>query len=276
MLTLEGRQPVRIFIGSGEASLIERKVLIYSLRQHTTRPLDIWVFNGTHNAVERNDEPPAPVPLSLRLKYRQKTEFSLLRYLIPELCQFRGRAIYLDSDMICLDDIGHLFDTPLDGYDFLAKADGYGEGYWAPSVMLIDCERARFDLEAIYDEIDRRLYSNLDFTRFSPEFRRHHSYRIGPLDPRWNEFDRYDEHSRLIHYTELMTQPWKFPGHPFGKLWFETFRAALQDGTVTSRDVRLSMQRAYVRPDLLEGDRTQWERLRGRAAAHLRRLKARQ
>ena len=40
-------QPVRVFIGSGEASLLERKTLVHSLRQHTSRPLDIYVFSSS-------------------------------------------------------------------------------------------------------------------------------------------------------------------------------------------------------------------------------------
>ncbi len=58
-------QPVRVFIGSGEASLLERKTLIHSLRKHTSRPLDLYVFNGTHNAIEHNDEPPVLANLPL-------------------------------------------------------------------------------------------------------------------------------------------------------------------------------------------------------------------
>ena len=46
-------EAVRIFIGSGEQSVVERRVLVHSLRRHTRRPLDIHVFNGTHNAIER-------------------------------------------------------------------------------------------------------------------------------------------------------------------------------------------------------------------------------
>ena len=46
---------VKVFIGSGEASLLERKVAIYSLQKHTKRNLDIYVFNGTHNAFELNE-----------------------------------------------------------------------------------------------------------------------------------------------------------------------------------------------------------------------------
>ena len=77
--------PVRVFIGSGEASLLERKTLIYSLRKNSKRPLEIWVINGTHNAIERNDAPPFLAPLSLEMKYRNVTEFSLYRYLIPQM-----------------------------------------------------------------------------------------------------------------------------------------------------------------------------------------------
>src|SRR5690348_15336892 len=103
------REMVRIFIGSGEASALERKTLIYSLRKNSKRPLDIYVFNGTHNSIERNDEPPRLAPMSLRIKYQNFTEFSLYRWLIPQLCDFQGRAIFLDSDTICLGDIGELF-----------------------------------------------------------------------------------------------------------------------------------------------------------------------
>src|SRR5215813_12482748 len=119
--------PVKIFIGSGEQSLLERKVLIFSLHKHTQRQLDIAVFNGTHNAIERDGQPPALAPLPLDLKYRNQTEFSLYRYLIPELCTFKGRAIYLDSDIVCLSDIGDLFDLPMGDCDFLAKRE-YAEG----------------------------------------------------------------------------------------------------------------------------------------------------
>ena len=102
---MKNESRVKVFIGSGEASLIERKVAIYSLRKNTKRDLDIYVCNGTHNAIELNDQEPFLAPMSLRVKYRNVTEFSLYRYLIPQLCDYNGRAIYIDSDTICLADI---------------------------------------------------------------------------------------------------------------------------------------------------------------------------
>jgi len=263
---------VRVFIGSGEASVLACHTLVQSLRQNTRRPLDLWIFNGTHNAVEHNDEPPVLAPLSLRLKYRQKTEFSLYRYLIPEICGHRGRAIYLDSDTVCLGDIGELFDTPLHGRDFLAKADGYGPGSWASSVMLIDCERTCFDLERIFDDIDQGVYKAGDFSRLSRAFCDRHTCRVGELDPRWNEFDQRATETKLVHYTNLMTQPWKYPGHPAGDLWFDYFYQALASGTLTARDIDTSIERGYARPDILAGNRPRWRRVRRLAGMMLRPL----
>jgi hypothetical protein len=264
--------PVRVFIGSGEASVLERKTLIHSLRKHTRRPLDLYVFNGTHNAIERNGGEPAPAPMSLRVKYRNGTEFSLYRFLIPEICGFAGRAIWLDSDTVCLADIGELFDTPLGGADFLAKPDAYpGGDQWGLSVMLIDCARTRFDLEAAVDEIDRGLYAMPDLMQMSPRFLAHHPYRIGPIDPHWNVFDTRDARTKLIHYTNLLSQPWKYRNHPHGELWFRYFRAALAAGDITAHEVRMSIVRSYVRRDLLKGNYSPL----GRPRQFVRRLAAR-
>ena len=252
---MNNKTRVKVFIGSGEASLIERKVAAYSLRKNTKRDLDIYVCNGTHNAIELNDQEPFLAPMSLRVKYRNVTEFSLYRYLIPQLCGYNGRAIYIDSDTVCLADIGELFDTPLDGADFLAKPDAYkGDELWGLSVMLIDCEKSRFDLEQIVDEIDHGLYSMTDFSLMAPAFLKHHPYKVGRLDPMWNVFDRWDDQTKLIHYTNLETQPWKYPNHPYGELWFKYFEEALAEGIVTSQDLELSMIRSYVRRDLLNGN----------------------
>ena len=246
---------VRVFVGSGEASLLERKTLIHSLRKNTQKPLDVYVFNGTHNSIELNDGEPFLAPMSLKVKYQNITEFSLYRYLIPEICNFQGKAIYLDSDTICLTDIGTLFETPVSDYDFLAKKDAYaGTDLWGLSVMLINCDKCRFDLELILDEIDRGFYSLADFTGMSQAFLERHSYRIAALDPQWNVFDYWNRRTHLIHYTNLHTQPWKYQNHPYGELWFEYFQEALESGYITVEDVKLSIDRGYVRRNLLKGN----------------------
>ena len=248
---------VTILIGSGEQSLLERKVLIYSIHKHTKRELDIRVFNGTHNSIESANEPPVPAPLSLELKYRNMTEFSLYRYLIPEVCSFNGKAIYLDSDMVCLRDIGELFDSPLDGFDFLAKreySDRDGEKMWGLSAMLIDNERCRFDLQKIFSEIDEGLYTYTEFSQMGKRFLEFHNYGIGELDPQWNVFDRRDSQTKLVHYTDLFQQPWKYHGHPYGELWHDYFREAQEQGWISENDISLTIRRGYARPDVREGN----------------------
>lgn len=252
------QERVKVFIGSGEASLLERKTLIHSLRKHTQRELDIYVINGTHNAIELNDSEPFLAPMSLRVKYRNATEFSLYRFLIPEICNYQGKAIYVDSDMVCLSDIGELFDTPTNGCSFLAKKGAYkayrGTDFWGLSVMLIDCEKSRFDLEAIFDNIEQGLFNQTDLMAMSRTFLSHHPYVIEELDTQWNVFDYWDKDTKLIHYTGLYTQPWKYPNHPYGELWFNYFNEAIASGFITNQDIDLSVHRAYVRRDFLKGN----------------------
>jgi hypothetical protein len=232
--------------------VLERKTLIHSLRAHTSRPLDIHVFNGTHDALERGDEPPVRLNMPLGVKYRNYTEFSNYRWMIPELCGYRGRAIFLDSDMVCLADIGDLFDADMGGCDMLAKAEAYkGDRSWGMSNILFDCEKCRFPLEDIFREVDAGQYTNTDFQQMTPAFLTRRPYRIGPLDPAWNSFDVRDAGTKLIHYTNLRTQPWKFPGHVHEELWFQWFNDARKAGLITNQDIDKTLSRAYARQDIL-------------------------
>jgi hypothetical protein len=258
-------KPIKIFIGSGEASLLERKVLMYSLRRNSKRNLDIYVFNGTHNTIERDGFLPERAPMSINVKYQNVTEFSNYRFLIPEVCDQEGRAIYLDSDMIALGDIGELFDAEMHGNNFLAKPAAYGgiaESQWGLSVMLIDCFTTYFHLDQYYDEIKAEQYSYSDLHQMLPKFLDHHPFKIGAIDPRWNEFDLQFKDTKLIHYTNLFAQPWKYRAHPFGDLWFDYFEQAKRAGYITDRDIELTLVRGFARKDLPDGNRwTIWRYL---------------
>lgn len=249
------QRPV-IFIGSGEASVLERKTLQYSIARNSRIRPEIIVFNGTHNTIEREGSPPELAPMSVRAKYKNITEFSNYRFLIPQLCGFTGRAIYLDSDMICFADIDDLFSASLDEIDLLAKPFNApnGERRWGPSVSLYDCARCRFDLEQYMEEIEQGLYSYNDLHQMSPRFLARHPFRVGSIDPNWNSYDRLDRATKLIHYTNLHTQPWKFRGHPHGKVWFQYLQQAREAGFVTDADIDLAIRRGYARPDLAKGN----------------------
>jgi lipopolysaccharide biosynthesis glycosyltransferase len=246
-------EKLKVFIGSGEASVIERKVLIHSIRKNTTVDVDICVFNGTHDSLEVNDQPPVRINMSLRAKYKNFTEFSNYRFLIPQLCNHKGRAMFIDSDTICLGDLKELVELDMQGKNFLAKSDAYkdkGSDRWALSVMLIDCEKTRFDLEKYLDDVDEKKYSYTDLHQLSPAFQKFHPFNIGKLDSQWNDFDHYDARTKIIHYTNLYSQPWKSPGHKHGRLWFDYFKDAVKSGFVTEDDINKAILRWYVRKDL--------------------------
>jgi hypothetical protein len=196
--------PVRVFIGSGEASLLERKVFQYSLKKHSRRDLEIYVFNGTHNAVEPPNGEPFVAPMSLKAKYTSVTEFSNYRFLIPQLCNYEGRAIYVDSDMIALADIGELFDADMGGADMLAKGEAYGgsdEAAWGLSVTLFDCEKCRFDLDRYVRETEQGLYAQADrseLERLRPVRRTHQAHSLHGPPPAAVEVPRPSVRGHLV------------------------------------------------------------------------------
>jgi len=195
--------------------------------------------------------------MSLKVKYQNVTEFSNYRFLVPQLCGNVGRAISLDSDTIVLGDIGELFDAEMGDSDFLAKRAAYGDRaeQWGLSVALFDCARSRFELERYFEEIASGLYDYVDLHQMRPRFLAQHPFKVGRIDPRWNEFDHCYRDTRLVHYTNLYMQPWKFRSHPYGDLWFHYFEEARKAGYITDRDIELALVRAYARKDLLEGNR---------------------
>jgi hypothetical protein len=156
---------------------------------------------------------------------------------------------------VCLADIGELFDLPMDGAAMMCKK-AYDSGEWGPSVLLLDCSQCRFDLEQIFDEIETGKYSYSEFTRMGSSFLGAHPHLIRELDANWNVFDRYDEHTKMLHYTNLTSQPWKHSGHRYGWIWFQYFREAVENGDITDDDIYRATWRGYARLDVRKASRS--------------------
>ena len=65
----------------------------YSLLKHSSIPLDIHYLKLDELGLKRAYDPLA------------STEFTYSRFLVPYLCNYRGKALFLDNDMLCLGDI---------------------------------------------------------------------------------------------------------------------------------------------------------------------------
>jgi lipopolysaccharide biosynthesis glycosyltransferase len=152
------------------------------------------------------------------------TEFTFTRFLVPELANFKGWAVFMDCDMILTTDIKELFDQADDKYAVMCvqhdytpkegmKMDGqkqtiYPRKNWS-SVVLFNCAHPS-NAKLTQDMVNDTELNGAYFHRFSWL----KDEEIGELDHTWNYlvgvYDDIDK-PKLIHYTE-------------GGPWFENYR----------------------------------------------------
>lgn len=105
---------IKIFVGCdpNNCDLEQMMVLDYSIRKNTQHPVEITWMQLSHdqNSPWFSDQ----TQLSGWRTEKWATPFSGFRWAIPELCNFQGRAIYMDADVIVLTDIAQLWNTPFD------------------------------------------------------------------------------------------------------------------------------------------------------------------
>jgi hypothetical protein len=231
--------PVRVYVGSQEAQMLPVKVLEYSIRKHTELPVEVFPLH--HARVE--------FPMPRDAKNQPRTPFSFQRFYIPKLAGFRGRAIYLDSDMQVFKDIGGLWDLPLDGADLLSAWEPGDSGRRPQfSVMLLNCEALRWDLDEIVRSLDQ---GELTYETLMYEMRVARTIRAS-IEPYWNSLEHYEAgRTALLHYTEMTRQPWVSRDNPLGYLWVRDLFGALDRGVIGRELVVAHVREGHVRPSLL-------------------------
>jgi lipopolysaccharide biosynthesis glycosyltransferase len=91
--------PIRVFIGFDSKEPISAHVLAHSIIRRTSVPVAI-TFLTLQSLTNRYTRERGPT---------ESTEFSLTRFLVPSLCDFKGYAIFMDSDQLMLTDIADVF-----------------------------------------------------------------------------------------------------------------------------------------------------------------------
>jgi lipopolysaccharide biosynthesis glycosyltransferase len=189
---------IKIFIGSspnGEDREIER-IYEYSLRKHCTEPLDIeWM---------KIDKDESNIWGGWNTS-KWFTPFSGFRWAIPHFCNYEGKAIYTDVDMINFRDIKDLYYMDMNDKPFAAR-EGKRWGYEF-CVMVIDCAKAKehiWDIEKLKNNEQSHSFHRKKFAESND--------LIQPIDKRWNCLDGEDlQLSEIyqLHFTNMSTQPWK-------------------------------------------------------------------
>lgn len=192
---------IRVFIGYSRAAPVASSVAAHSIVQRASQPVAIThlalnqlqgIYTRAHDAM-------------------QSTDFSFSRFLTPYLAGFQDWAIFMDDDMVVLDDIARLWalrddryavqvvkhnHVPAEGVKFLDKVQTkYEKKNWS-SVMLFNCAKC---------------------TALTPEYVNSatglqlHQFKwlgndelIGEIPHRWNHLADYDPPTQdvsIVHYT---------------------------------------------------------------------------
>ena len=135
--------------------------------------------------------------------------FTPLRFMPPRLMNWEGRAVVTDPDVFAVGDVNELLERDMGGAAVMGRhRSGKSEkGYQvATSVMLMDCARLKhWDVEADFDQLFRSEKDYKEWMVLAYE----DPANIGYLEDYWNDFDKLDDNTRLIHNTKRKTQPWK-------------------------------------------------------------------
>jgi hypothetical protein len=184
---------IKLFVGvdpNGDDAE-SQMVLEYTARKHSSMPIDIVWMKHTND------------PMNFWYGWKSNlwaTPFSGFRWGIPAACGYQGQAIYMDSDMIILEDLAKLWNEPWkDGAIIQMKGD------WRTCVAKWECRRAGQVLPPI-EEI--RNTPNAHQQLFS--MIQQHPHLQQSFDRQWNNFDGEDdklEDINILHYTDMSTQP---------------------------------------------------------------------
>lgn len=197
---------IKIFVGcaANDDDAESQAVLEWSLMKHASEPLEI-----TWMKLSRDSESPFYCDPIGREGWRTElwaTPFSGFRWAVPELCNFKGKAIYMDSDVIVLKDIAELWRQEF-APTKIVMAKGKTAS-WRYCVSFWDCERAKFHMMPLAD-----LVRNPESHRSMVRLFRTHSNLVQPFHGNWNcldgeDYDNLDDPEiKLIHYTAMRFQP---------------------------------------------------------------------
>lgn len=233
-------ETIRVSIGSEPMQRIPAEVLKSSILRRASRPVEF---------TESWSEKSGWHPLMAGVPRLNGTRFSLWRWLVPAVYQHSGRAIYLDADQVVLADIAELWDS-LQHEHFAAVTNAAGFfGKKVPelnhvqtSVMVMDCGKCDWDAAHLFRlvEIDTLKYRDLMQATWLPRA------TIRELPPGWNHFGICNNHTRLLHWSHVASQPYRKPDHPTAYVFAGELRDAVEAGHISREMIGEEIERGHL------------------------------
>lgn len=242
---------VRVFVGADRSQALAVDVLEYSIKRHTQAPVEVTSMANLT----------LPEPVDIRQGSR--TNFSFTRFAIPGLCNYQGKAVYMDADMQVFKDILGLWNIPFEEREKVQILEGVPDEYQpdgkkgAPekrkkqsSVMLLDCGSLDWVVEDLIKGLDGEYtYDELlsDLCVLEPD---EVGYKVPFI---WNSLEIHvPGETGLTHYTDMFTQPWVSNENPIGWVWIDEVRRMLSDGALKLEQLEEEVKLGYFRPSILE------------------------
>lgn len=209
---------------------------------------------AAHSILRRSSVPVSITPINrdnMRSFYTRErgefdsTDFSNSRFLVPFLCDYRGWAVFMDSDVLCLGDVadfvgyaGYALQTaasvrvvkhkyePQEKTKFLDQVQTkYSMKNWS-SVMLFNnkmCQPLTLD------------YCNTAHGLDLHQFKWANEDRVRDLPNTWNHLVGEDNQcdpkdAKLVHFTKGTPCFEGYADQPFADLWFDEFRHMTSHG----------------------------------------------
>ena len=151
--------------------------------------------------------------------------------------------MYLDADMQVFGDIAELAEAPFDGHAVLCTNQqvlpSFSYGFTAGrqlSVMVLDCSQLPWDVDQIVARLDAEEFTYQELL---------HDLCIvddalisESLPEPWNHLEHYEPgKTRLLHYTNAPTQPWRSRENALRAIWLAAYYDAVRAGAVPPEEV---------------------------------------
>lgn len=232
-----------VYIGTEDDQLIPQKVLEYSILKNAKKPVQV---KAVKQEVERVGG----------------TNFGFVRFFVPELNNYQGKAIYLDADQLVFADINELAELLDDEHSIALVNQPQGTFGAKPvgqhnqtSVMVMDCVQLNdWNPDTMFQhvvpnraELAPGQIHYRDFMMLSW----FDQNKIQPIDPRWNHFNIVEPDSKLTHFSYVRSQPWKNPAHPLTLFWGQWLKEAIRAGAVGRMELFREIWRGAIHKHFL-------------------------
>jgi len=192
---------IKVFVGCApnHEDAESQAVLEWSIKKHCSEPFKIeWM--------KLSRDPASPWYSDGDKGWQTKqwaTPFSGFRWVIPNRCGYNGKGIYMDSDVIVLEDLAELWHQEIPEDKFvLAK----GGGSWRYCVSMWNCKA--FSKQGDIEKLKSDPSSHSQMVQFMST----HPSLTSAFEGDWNCCDGggkslSDPSIKALHYTDMSTQP---------------------------------------------------------------------